>query len=501
MRPGASWPLVQCCTSTPPMLLSAVLLGIIRQTDAQPGSTGTGPDFDHASPPVAVTGKLSTARRIATMAVLASLNFLGTLGSGILIAALPRIALDVHLSQNLILWPAAVYSLGAGSLLLIFGAVADVVGPKLMWLTGSYLYVFFTLGVGLSKTGIQIILFRAFQGISISMSLPTTVSLVTNTFPRGKWRNTAFTVTGVGYPLGFAVGLVLGGVLTDSIGWRWAYYMMSIINFSISTVVVWSLPQVCRDDAFEMKWFRRLARDIDWFGAVILSAASGLLLYVLGVVTTLYRSIRELYITALLVVSVGLMTKVGRPALIPNHLWRNATFSSMCLCVFLSWAALNCIEYFTTLYFQQVQQLSALDSSLRFLPHVVLGVVTNLLTGYLVSRVHVRKLSVVSAAITAVAPALMATVPIDSNYWFAPFWALVLSPINPDVLFTVSNLVISDAFPPELQSLAGGVFNEIAQFGNAVGLAVAAAIAMAVSEQSGIDNHEVRLMEGFRAAF
>lgn len=77
------------------------------------------------------------------------------------------------------------------------------------------------------------------------------------------------------------------------------------------------------------------------------------------------------------------------------------------------------------------------------------------------SRVHVQKLAVTSAIVMAAAPALMATKPIDANYWFAPYWALILSPINPDsecywnsvfcsallALFTVSNLVISDAFP------------------------------------------------------
>ncbi|KAI3323803.1 major facilitator superfamily domain-containing protein [Xylariaceae sp. AK1471] len=490
---------------------------VVGQEDAKPKSTDTAIDPEETSlgtedvRPMVVTGKLSNTRRIATMAVLASLNFLSTLGSGILIAALPQIAIDTGLSDGLILWPAVVYSLAAGSLLLIFGVVADVVGPKLMWVTGSYLYVFFTLGIGFSRTGIQLILFRTFQGVSISMSLPTTISFVTNTFPRGTWRNTAFAVTGVGYPLGFALGLVLGGVFTDRVSWRWAYYMMAIINFSISTVAVWSLPSIHRKDASETKWFRRLARDIDWLGTVVLSAALGLLLYVLGILTTSTRNIREPHIIALLVVSIALLvffpfwmkiqTKAGRPALIPNKLWRNITFTSICISVFLSWASLNGIEYFTTLYFQQVQRVSALDSSLRFLPHVFIGVVTNLLAGYLVSRVHVRKLAVISAVITAVAPALMATAPIDSNYWFAPFWALVLSPVNPDVLFTVSSLVISDTFPADVQSLAGGVFNEIAQFGNSVGLAVAAAVAMAVSEKSGIVNHEARLMQGFRAAY
>lgn len=73
--------------------------------------------------------------------------------------------------------------------------------------------------------------------------------------------------------------------------------------------------------------------------------------------------------------------------------------------------------------------------------------------------------------------------------------------IAPSVLFTVSNLVISNAFPPEVQSLAGGVFNEVSQFGNSVGLAVAAAIAASVTEHSGIDDSAASLMKGYRAAF
>ena len=329
---------------------------VVTQEDVQPGTTSSDPA---KTPPETDTGKVSAARRIATMAVLASLNFLGTLGSGILIAALPQIALDIGLSEGLILWPAAVYSLAAGCLLLIFGAVADVVGPKLMWLAGSYLYIVFTLGIGFSRTGVQMIVSRTFQGAAISMSLPTTVSLVTNTFPRGTGRNIAFATTGVGYPLGFAVGLVLGGLCTDTIGWRWAYYMMAVINFCISTVAVWSLPSTHRPNASESSWFCRLAKDIDWLGAVIIGAASGLLMYVLAIITSSYRRIGEPHIIVLLIVSVSLLisfpiwmkfqTRAGRPALIPNSLWSNFTFTSICISVFLSWASLNAIEYFTTL--------------------------------------------------------------------------------------------------------------------------------------------------------
>jgi hypothetical protein len=104
-----------------------------------------------------------------------------------------------------------------------------------------------------------------------------------------------------------------------------------------------------------------------------------------------------------------------------------------------------------------------------------MGIAVNIVTAYLVARVKIQCLF--SALITMIAPPLMATIEIGENYWFAPFWALFLSPVNPDgmsepprsmlvlsgtdespVLFTVSNLVISDAFPPKMQSLAGGVF-------------------------------------------
>ncbi|QVM06820.1 hypothetical protein D8B26_001524 [Coccidioides posadasii str. Silveira] len=156
------------------------------------------------------------------------------MGSGILIAALPRIAKHVSISEGLILRPAAVYSLAAGCLLLMFGAVADIIGPKLMWVTGSSLFVAFTVAVSAARTGLQVILFRTCLGVAISMCLPTAVSLIANTFPKGTWRNVAFAMNGMGQPLGYALGLVLGGIFTDTIGWRWAYNMMVIIKFCLS---------------------------------------------------------------------------------------------------------------------------------------------------------------------------------------------------------------------------------------------------------------------------
>lgn len=165
---------------------------------------------------------ISKARGVMVIITLAGVSFLNTMGSGILIAALPRIGREVDLPQSLLLWPAAVFALSAGCLLLIFGAAADAIGAKLVWVTGSYLFVIFTIALGFAKTGIQVIMFRMLLGVAISMCLPTAVSLITNTFPKGPWRNVAFAMNGMGQPLGYALGLVLGGIFTDTIGWRWA---------------------------------------------------------------------------------------------------------------------------------------------------------------------------------------------------------------------------------------------------------------------------------------
>ena len=316
------------------------------------------PQALEAAPETLPPFQISKAKSILIIVNLAGISFLNTMGSGVLISALPRIADDLSLDPGYLLWPASVYALAAGCLLLVFGAVADVIGAKLVWVTGSFLYVVFTVAVGLSRTGIQIILFRVFLGAAISMCLPTAVSIITNTFPRGTWRNIAFASNGMGQPLGYATGLVLGGVFTDTIGWRWTYYVSAMINSAISVSAIWVLPSVYRPSD-EKPWNRRLVEDIDWVGACVLSTALGILLYVLATTTSSYHQLSEVQNIVLLIVSIILLmlfplymkyqVKHHRPALIPNKLWKNAAFTTICIAVFLCWASLNAIEYFTTL--------------------------------------------------------------------------------------------------------------------------------------------------------
>ena len=146
-----------------------------------------------------------------------------------------------------------------------------------MYLIGSALQSAFTLACGLSSSGPQLILFRGLGGIATSMCLPSAVSIITSTFVPGKRRNIAFAAMGGGQPLGFAIGLTLGGVFASTIGWRWAFHIATIINTGILVLAIWGLPK----SKAEVTW-SRLRREIDWVGAAIASSSLALLCYCLA---------------------------------------------------------------------------------------------------------------------------------------------------------------------------------------------------------------------------
>lgn len=224
----------------------------------------------------------TTLQAAGIIFILTGVTFISVSGTGILTTALPRIAVDIHLDADLIFWPASVYSLAAGCTLLAFGALADLVGSKPMWLLGNGASCVWILGCGLARTGNQFIAFRAMLGLFVAMCLPTSISLVTTSFPPGPKRNLAFAMTGMGQPLGYAAGLILGGVFTDTMGWRWAFYITAIINamlFVASTLMLPSATPV----ASPFVW-SHLVHRIDWVGVVILSVSLSLLSYVLAYV-------------------------------------------------------------------------------------------------------------------------------------------------------------------------------------------------------------------------
>ena len=218
-----------------------------------------------------------------------------------------------------------------------------------MYILGCFLQSAFTLACGLAQSPFQLIFFRGLAGIAIAFCLPSAVSLITTYFPHGKRRNMAFAAMGGGQPVGFSIGLTVGGVLVDSsAGWRAGFYVAAGINSLVLVMTIWGLPRIERDGSLS---YKRLIKDVDWIGALLLSTSLGLLSYVFAALTGAVTNIKQPTTIALLIAAtlmmaafvfwVGRQERLGRPAIIPNSLWRNRVFTSVCIDVFLLWGAFN----------------------------------------------------------------------------------------------------------------------------------------------------------------
>jgi MFS family permease len=434
--------------------------------------------------------------------------------AGLVTIALPHMVTTLSIPPSLLLWPASINALTCGCSLILSGAIADVVGPRFMYILGTALQSVFTLACGLAKTSAQIIVFRGLAGVAIAFCLPSAVSLISGYFPQGRRRNMAFAAMGGGQPVGFAIGLVVGGVLADSkVTWRGGFYVAAGINTVVLAVTFWGLPKLDEGRADHETMWKRLRSEIDWTGALLLSSGLAMLSYVFAALTGSVRTINQPATIALLVLAVVLIVgfvgwvqrqeKLGQPAIIPNSIWRNRIFTSVCVDVFLLWGAFNAMEALLTFFFQDVQLLSATATSLRFLPVAVMGILLNLVVGSLIHRVRADWAISLSCLISCISPILTATMKPTSPYWEFVFPAITLSAIGVDVLFTASQLVITSAFPDRTQALAGGVFNTVAQVGKSVGLAISAVIANSISESvehSG-KPHTLVLLDGYRGAW
>ena len=421
-----------------------------------------------------------------------------------------NLLIQVNAGTDDILRPQSVYGLTCGSCLLLAGSVADVIGSRLVCLTGILLNGIFIAACGLPRTGIQLIMFRAIGGIAISLALPTSVSILSTAIPSGKRRNVAFSCLGLGQVLGFSLGLVLAGVFLDTIGWRAGFYLAGAVTIAVFVIALWALPM---DQRSGSPILGRLRTEIDWVGAGIASTCLALLSYVLTMITSDVANMRQASNIVILSVSLALVPafifrmarreRMQKPVLIPNSLWKNRAFTCVCLMMLLVYAEMQTMELFASLFFQQVQELSALQTSIRILPSLAVGAVLELSTGFLVHQLPVLHLILISTALSVGAPLLMAVINPNWPYWYDAFPAQLLMPFSVDVHFTVGILVVSDVFPDKTQGLAGAVFSTVRQFGISIGLAVMGIISNAVTRNSKyVDKTTPQaLEEGYRATF
>ncbi|KIL92365.1 hypothetical protein FAVG1_04776 [Fusarium avenaceum] len=395
--------------------------------------------------------------------------------------ALPAIQKEFDVPNGDLQWLISAYTLTFGGFLLLSGVLADRYGRRLAFCAGMLVLSVWTLANALSTSFIQVAIFRALQGVGAAVTVPSAVGIISNYFVT-RDRTTALTIFAASGAVGFCLGLIFGGFLTSSLGWRYIFYIPMCVTSSLGILGWFVLPKDRVDPLARPK--------LDFAGAGLSTAGLILLSFVLSSGGEYGWS--KPFIIVLLVLSVSMIAlfayvekKVPNPVM-PLSLWKLENFAALWISGFVSYGGYQTVIYYTTLVAQEVNHLSAGQTAIRFLPMGATGFITSLAMSKIVSRFNTKSLLVVGMAICAVAPISSALIKDeDKDFWKHVFPTTVIGVFGVTIVYCTITVVLLESVPNGVKSLCGGMINTAFQIGSGVGLALSSAVVQAVETSKG----------------
>ncbi|HEX6509097.1 MAG TPA: MFS transporter [Chloroflexota bacterium] len=438
---------------------------------------------------------------VAILALVSVAQLILVTGATIVNVALPSIETALHFSRVDLQWVINAYTLIFAGFLLLGGRAADLLGRRSVLMAGLSLFTGASLICGLAQSSIVLEVARGVQGLGAAIISPAALSILLVTFREGAARNRALAVWGGVAGGGQALGLILGGLLTQGPGWRWVFF----VNVPIGILAVLAAPRILPESHGEDR-----SRSYDLPGAITVTLALVLLVYAI-VGTTTYgrgatRTIGELIGAALLLaVFVAIEGRIAAHPLVPLRIFRSQTLSGANVVMLLLGLALFAAYYFLSLYMQQVQGFSPLRTGLGFLPISVGFVVVASVAARLVGRVGAKWLLVIGMSITAAAFLLLAQLPDQGTYARDILPAFIVLPLGAALaILSVTNAAVAGVTPRDA-GLASALVNTSQLTGGAVGLGLLATIAasrtssvLATDPRAGLAH---ALVQGFHSAF
>ena len=286
-------------------------------------------------------------RRWIALGLLCATQFMLVIDVSIINVALPTIQRALDFSTSSLQWVASGYALTFGGFLLLGGRAADLLGRRLMFMVGLVLFVAASLACGFATSSGFLIGARAVQGLGAAIVAPAALSILSTTFAEGTERNKALAVWGAVAGSGGAVGVLLGGVFTEYLGWEWVFY----VNVPIGLAAIALAPRLLRESRVE-----DAARNFDAAGAVTVTAGLSLLVYTLVKTDTNHwlsaTTIGLFAVSAvLLAVFVVIEERTAHP-LLPLSIFRLRTLTGANVVGFLLGASLFSMFFLLALYMQ-----------------------------------------------------------------------------------------------------------------------------------------------------
>jgi EmrB/QacA subfamily drug resistance transporter len=435
----------------------------------------------------------------ATLLLACLAQFMVILDVSVVNVALPSIHGALHFSEQDLQWVVNAYTVTFAGFLLLGGRAADLLGRRRVFVSGLVLFGLASLAGGLAQSQLTLIIARAIQGLGGAVIAPASLSILTTTFTEGAARNRAVGIWGAMGGAGGAAGVLLGGILTELLGWRWILFINVPIGIGAALAAARLLAEG-RDP--------ERVQSFDLTGA--LAATVGLSLVVLGIVrtdVTGWGSAQALGLiaagAALLIGFVAIEARVARQPLMPLRIYRSRTLSASNVVVLLVGAATFAMWFFLSLYLQQVRDYSAIHAGLAFLPMTLCIVAGSTFASRAVNRVGTKPLLVAGLFAQAVGLAVFAGLSPDSSYVSNVLVPSVLIAIGIGISFVPVTISAVSGVAAHEAGLASGLVNTSRLFGGALGLAVLAALATARTDHllaHGTATHAA-LTSGFGLAF
>jgi EmrB/QacA subfamily drug resistance transporter len=436
-------------------------------------------------------------RGAATLALLCVAQFVDVLGVTIVVVALPSIQRELGFSPAGLQWVVSTYALLFGGFLMLSGRAADLYGRRRLFMTGLALFGLASLACGLARSPAWLVVARAAQGLGAALVVPAALSILTTTFSAAGVRNRALGIWTAAAAGGGAAGFVLGGVLTQGLGWRWVF-LVNLPVIALGLVVAPALIRESRDPA--------AAARLDVLGAV--TVTGGLIALIYGLTHAEDAGFASAVTIAAVAVAVVLLAafpvverRVTEP-LAPPAVFRSPELVGSNLVAFTLTAVTSSAGLLATLFLQQVLGYSPSATGLALLPFSLAVIVGSFAGGWLVGRIAAR--NTMLAGLMAVAAAMLLVTAISAGGGVVYLVAGVsLAGAGLGCASVAATATGTAAVSADRQGLASGLLNTAAQIGTAIGIAALATLAAARTRAlaGAAGPSAAQLVAGFRLAF
>ncbi|MGT2531430.1 MFS transporter [Streptomyces nojiriensis] len=407
-------------------------------------------------------GRLS-GRALLVLFVLCAAQFMVALDFSVLNVALPVLGEDLGLSRAGLQWAVTAFALPSGGFLLLFGRIADLYGRKKLFLTGLTVFGAASVLATLAWDPASFLTGRALQGLGAAVIVPTGMSLLTTTFPEGPLRDRALGISGTLLSLGFTVGMVLGGVLTDTLGWRSTMGLLAVA----AVVVLVLAPGLLKES-------RTTERPrLDTPGAITVTGALLALIYALT--TAAQRGFGGVDVWGTLVVGLALLvafvvveSKSPAPLVSPAMLKRR-TVAWGNLGGLITFSMMSTVVFVLTLYLQETLELSAFRTGLVFGVQGVASILAGSYAPRAIGRLGARRTLAVSLAGQGVFTGALLTAGSSSGALLATVLVSLASMFHLGAIISYG-LVVTSGVPDSEQGLATGLVTTTQQVGLTIGI-------------------------------